>query len=71
MKNYEIDDFENNVNKLAKKMTYYEAYKIAIELERLNEESRHYEDYRAANVIVGGYPSALEKIAMELEKIQI
>ena len=67
MKNYEIDDFENEVKKLSKMMSYYEAYKIAIQLERLNEESRHYDDFRAAHVIIDGYPSALEKIAMQLE----
>lgn len=48
-------------------ITTEQSIRIAIKIRRLELEEKYLEAFKNAHVIIPGYPTALEKIAMELE----
>lgn len=64
-----LEDILNDAKHIRKKevdVSTEQSIRIAIEIRRLELEEKHLEVFKNAHVIIDGYPSALEKIAMQL-----
>lgn len=64
-----LEDILNDAEHIRKKevnVSAEQSIRIAIEIRRLELEEKYLEAFKNANVIIDGYPSALEKIAMQL-----